>query len=135
MHVAVDDNSWVIYAEQLPDERKRMVRAFTERALAFYKGLGAAVEHVMTDSGPAYRSGEFNAPLKALGISRKYTRSSSPRLNGKVERTNRTLAQEQQCTRAWESREARASALASFVSAPIGTVRKARAGACPRCHA
>ena len=101
--MAVDDNSRVAYAEQLPDERKGTTCAFMERALTFYEGLGATVERVMTDNGPAYRSGEFNALLEARGIGRKYTRPFSP----------------------WHPSS----------SATIGTVRTARAGACPRCHA
>ncbi len=73
------------------------------RALAFYEGLGVSVERVMTDNGPAYRSGDFNALLEGRGVKHKYTRPFSPRQNGKVERMNRTLAQEWQYARAWES--------------------------------
>ena len=115
LHVAVDDNSRVAYAEQLPDERKGTACAFMERALAFYEGLGVTVERVMTDNGPAYRSGEFNALLEARGIGHKYTRPFSPWQNGKVERMNRTLAREWQYARAWEGEDARAEALASFI--------------------
>ena len=115
LHVAVDDNSRVAYAEQLPDERKGTTCAFMERALAFYEGLGVTVERVMTDNGPAYRSGEFNALLEARGIGHKYTRPFSPWQNGKVERMNRTLAREWQYARAWEGEDARAEALASFI--------------------
>ena len=88
LHVAVDDNSRVAYAEQLPDERKGTTCAFMERALAFYE---------------------------ALGIGHKYTRPFSPWQNGKVERMNRTLAREWQYARAWESEGARAEALAPFI--------------------
>lgn len=115
LHVAVDDNSRVAYAEQLPDERKETACAFMGRAIAFYEGLGVAVERVMTDNGSAYRSGEFNALLEARGIGHKYTRPFSPWQNGKVERMNRTLAREWQYAGAWESEEARASALVSFI--------------------
>lgn len=106
LHVAVDDNSRVAYAEQLPDEREETARAFMGRAIAFYEGLGVAVERVMTDNGLACRSGEFNAPLEAHGIRHKYTRPFShtrpfsPWQNGKVERMNGTLAREWQYARA-----------------------------------
>lgn len=103
LHVAVDDNSRVAYAELLPDERKGTACGFMSRALAFYEGLGVSVERVMTDNGPAYRSGDFNALLESRGVKHKYTRPFSPRQNGKVERMNRTLAQEWQYARAWES--------------------------------
>ena len=78
LHVAVDDNSRVAYAELLPDERRATACAFMERALAFYGSLGVEVERVMTDNGPAYRSGDFNAMLGARGIKHKYTRPSAP---------------------------------------------------------
>ena len=113
--MAVDDNGRVAYDGQLPDERKGTARALMGRAIAFYEGLGVAVERVMTDNGSAYRSGEFNALLEARGIGHKHTRPFSPWQNGKVERMNRTLAQEWQCARARESEGARASALAPFL--------------------
>lgn len=113
--MAVDDNSRVAYAEQLPDETKETACAFMGRAIAFYEGLGVAVERVMTDNGSAYRSGEFNALLEDRGIGHKYTRPFSPWQNGKVERMNGTLAREWQYARARESEEDRASALASFI--------------------
>ena len=115
LHVAVDDFSRVAYAELLPDERKGTCSAFMSRCLAFFAGLGVAVERVMTDNGPGYRSGEFNALLGERGIRHKYTRPFSPWQNGKVERMNRTLAQEWQHGRAWESEADRADALPAFI--------------------
>ena len=115
LHVAVDDRSRVAYAELLPDEKKGTCSAFMGRALRFYAGLGLAVERVMTDNGPAYRSGEFNALLEAAGARHIYTRPYSPWQNGKVERMNRTIAQEWQYGRAWESEAERADALSAFI--------------------
>ena len=115
LHVAVDDFSRAAYAELLPDERKGTCAAFMGRCLAFFGGLGIAVERVMTDNGPGYRSAEFNSLLEGRGIRHIYTRPFSPWQNGKVERMNRTLAQEWQYGRAWESEGARASALAPFM--------------------
>ena len=115
LHVAVDDRSRVAYAELLPDEKKGTCSAFMGRALRFYAGLGLAVERVMTDNGPAYRSGEFNALLEAAGARHIYTRPYSPWQNGKVERVSRTNAQEWQEGKAWESEAERASALPAFI--------------------
>ena len=53
----------------------------------------------MTDNGSGYRSRLFNEWLAASGIEHKYTRPYSPWQNGKVERVNRTLAQEWQYAR------------------------------------
>ncbi len=111
LHVAVDDFSRVAYAELLPDERKGTCSAFMARCLAFFAGLGVAVERVMTDNGPGYRSREFNGLLASEGARHLYTRPFSPWQNGKVERMNRTLAQEWQYGRAWESEAGRAEAL------------------------
>ena len=115
LHVAVDDFSRVAYAELLPDERKGTCAAFMGRALRFFAGLGLAVERVMTDNGPGYRSGEFNALLEAAGARHIYTRPYSPWQNGKVERMNRTIAQEWQYARAWESEAGRADAPPAFI--------------------
>lgn len=115
LHVAVDDFSRVAYAELLPDERKGTCAAFMGRCLAFFAGLGVAVERVMTDNGPGYRSGDFNALLSGRGVRHIYTRPFSPWQNGKVERMNRTLAQEWQYGRAWESEAGRAEALPAYI--------------------
>ena len=115
LHVAVDDHGRVAYAELLPDEGKGTARGLTARAPEFFSALGVAVERVMADNGPAYRSREFNGLLASRGIKRKYTRPFSPWQNGKVERMNRTLAQEWQYARAWESEESRAEAPDSFI--------------------
>lgn len=45
-------------------------------------------------NGPGYRSGEFNALLESEGARHVCTRAYSLWQNGKVERMNRTLAQE-----------------------------------------
>ena len=115
LHVAVDDFSRVAYAELLPDERKGTCSAFMSRCLAFFAGLGVAVERVMTDNGPGYHSREFNALLASEGVRHLYTRPYSPWQNGKVERMNRTLAQEWQYGRAWDSEAGRAEALPAFI--------------------
>lgn len=115
LHVAVDDFSRVAYAELLPDERGGTCSAFMGRCLSFFAGLGAAVERVMTDNGSCYRSRDFNALLESEGVRHTYTRPYSPWQNGKVERMNRTLAQEWQYGRAWESEAGRASALPAYL--------------------
>ena len=115
LHVAVDDRSRVAYAELLPDERKGTCIAFMARCLGFFKGLGVEVERVMTDNGPAYRSGDFNGFLEGRGIKHKCTKPFSPWQNGKVERMNQTLAREWQYARAWESEGSRADALDPFI--------------------
>ena len=115
LHVAVDDFSRVAYAELLPDERKGTACGFMSRCLAFFAGHGVRVERVMTDNGGCYRSGDFNAALASEGVRHIYTRPYSPWQNGKVERMNRTLAQEWQYGRAWGGEAERAEALPAFI--------------------
>lgn len=69
----------------------------------------------MTDNGPGHRSGEFNELLGAAGARHVYTGPFSPWQNGRVERMNRTIAQEWQYARAWGSEGERAEALAPFI--------------------
>lgn len=77
---------------------------------------------------PGYHSREFNALLAAEDVRHVYTRSYSPWQNGKAGRMNRTLAQEWQYGRAWDSEAVRAEALPAFIEhynwsrphAPVG---------------
>lgn len=85
------------------------------RRLAFFAGLGVSVERVMADDGPGYRSREFNGLPAGRGIRHKYTRPFSPWQNGKVERMNRTLAQEWQYGCACDSEAGRDEALPAFI--------------------
>ena len=85
------------------------------RELCFYAGLGLTVDRVMSDSGPGYPSGEFNEPLPAAEARHIYARPYSLWWYGKVERLNRTIAQEWQCAGAWGSEAGRASILPAFI--------------------
>lgn len=50
VHVAIDDASRVAFSQILPDEKKQRAIAFLKATLAYYAGLGIAVERVMTDN-------------------------------------------------------------------------------------
>ncbi|MDO4429191.1 MAG: integrase core domain-containing protein [Atopobiaceae bacterium] len=89
--------------------------AFADRCLSFFAGLGAPVERVMTDNLPGYRSRDLDAPLESRGVRHLYARPHGPWQNGKVERMNRTLAQEWQCGRAWEGEAGGADALPAYL--------------------
>ena len=92
LHHAVDDYSRVAYSEILDDERKETAAGFWTRANAFFASIGVTVTSVMTDNGSCYRSHAFT---DALGeIRHKWTKPYRPQTNGKVERFNRTLANE-----------------------------------------
>jgi transposase InsO family protein len=107
LHHAVDDHSRLVYSEQLGDERKETAASFWIRARAHFLEAGIEVEAVMTDNGACYRSRAFAA---ALGTARHvWTRPYRPQTNGKVERFNRTLADEWAYDQLYRSDEARSA--------------------------
>ena len=91
VHVAVDDCTRLAYVEVLPDERATTASGFLRRAVAFYRRHGIAVERLITDNGPAYRSTIHAIACRALGIRHLRTRAYRPQTNGKAERFIRTL--------------------------------------------
>jgi len=109
IHAAVDDCTRLAYAEILDDERKETCAGFWSRANAFFEAHGITVERVLTDNGAGYRS---NAWRDALGdIKPKRTRPYRPQTNGKVERFNRTLAEEWAYVRVYDTNAERTAAL------------------------
>lgn len=108
LHHAVDDCTRLAYSEQLLDERKETASEFWLRARAFFAQHGITVTAVMTDNGSCYRSKDF---AKALGSTVKHrrTRPYRPQTNGKVERFNRTLAEEWAYASTYRSDAARAA--------------------------
>ena len=106
-HHAVDDYSRLAYSEILGDEKKETAAAFWLRANAFFEAAGITVTAVMTDNGSCYRSHAFATALGS--IKHVWTRPYRPQTNGKVERFNRTLAQEWAYAATYSSDEARAA--------------------------
>jgi transposase InsO family protein len=107
LHHAVDDHSRLAYSEILGDERQETAAAFWHRANAFFANAGITVQAVMTDNGSCYRSRTFAAALGA--VEHLWTRPYRPQTNGKVERFNRTLAQEWAYAHTYLTDEARAA--------------------------
>ena len=114
LHHAVDDHSRLAYSEILGDEKKETAAEFWERANAYFNSLGITVARVMTDNGSCYRSKLFNTTLGEK-ITHKYTKPYRPQTNGKVERFNRTLADEWAYAQTWLSDEARAATYPAWV--------------------
>jgi transposase InsO family protein len=108
LHHAVDDHSRLAYSEILTDERKETAAAFWLRANAFFEATGITVREVITDNGSCYRSHAFAAALGPT-IKHRFTRPYRPQTNGKVERFNRTLAEEWAYARTYQNEEARAA--------------------------
>jgi transposase InsO family protein len=111
LHTAIDDHSRLAYTEILPDERKDTATAFWARAHAWFTTAGITIERVMTDNGSCYRSAPWRQALAAAGITHQRTRPYRPQTNGKVERFNRTLADEWAYARPYRSETERRAAL------------------------
>ena len=91
VHVCVDDATRLAYVEVLDDEKATTAAAFLARAVAFYAAHGIAVQRVLTDNGPAYRSTIHALACRTMGIAHRRTRPYRPQTNGKAERFIRTL--------------------------------------------
>jgi transposase InsO family protein len=94
VHAAVDDHTRIAYVEVLEDEKAVTAVGFTQRAVAWFAQLGIDVQAIMTDNGSAYISHLFADTLEANGIRHVRIPPRQPQINGKVERFNRTLADE-----------------------------------------
>lgn len=114
LHHAVDDNSRLAYSEILADEKQETAAGFWLRANLFFESHGITVKRVLTDNGSCYRSRVFSAAL-GPAITHKFTRPYRPQTNGKVERFNRTLAQEWAYAHTYASDEARAATYQQWV--------------------
>ena len=85
MHVAVDDTTRLVYAEELPDELATTTAAFLGRALAFYAAQGIVVRRMRTDNGSPYRSCVFRTVAFERGLAQLFARPHRPQTNGKAE--------------------------------------------------
>jgi transposase InsO family protein len=69
------------------------------------------IERVISDNGPCYKSHAWRDACAEPQIEHKRIRPYRPQTNGKIERFNRTLAQEWAFARHYPNEQARRSAL------------------------
>jgi transposase InsO family protein len=115
VHTVIDDHSRVAYAEIHNDETAATAVAVLRRAVAWYATRGIAVERVLSDNGPAYRSKLWRTTCTDLGIRPKRTRPYRPQTNGKIERFHRTLTAGWALARYYPSESTRRKALPAWL--------------------
>ena len=91
VHVCVDDATRLAYAEVLPDEKGATAAGFLRRAVSWFRGMGIAVERVISDNGACYRSRLHAQACAELSMRHLFTRPYRPRTNGKAERFIQTM--------------------------------------------
>jgi transposase InsO family protein len=115
IHTAIDAYSRLAYSEFAGVENTDNCVAFLDRAVAWFATRGITIERILTDNGNGYRSTRWRQRCAELAITHTRTRPYRPATNGKVERFNRTLADEWAYARLWRSEAARARALDRFI--------------------
>ena len=112
LHSVVDGFSGLAYTEALPDEKATTTIAFWTRARALFTAHGISrITCVVTDNGSKNRAKDFTCSIQATAAKHQRIRPHTPKHNGKVERYNRTLAEELLYAREWTSEAERAAAL------------------------
>ena len=111
VHSAVDAYSRIAYSEILPAEDGECCTGFLQRAHDWFAELGITIERVLTDNGKGYISHAWRDLCADLALTHTRTRFYTPQTNGKVERFNRTLADEWAYVRTYRSNAIREQAL------------------------
>jgi transposase InsO family protein len=111
VHSAIDAYSRIAYSEILPAEDAECCTGFLQRAHDWFAMHGVTIERVLTDNGVGYRSHAWRDLCADLELVHTRTRPYTPQTNGKVERFNRTLADEWAYVRVYRTNTARERAL------------------------
>ena len=115
LHVAIDDHSRLAFASLLPDEKIHNVLTALHQAVDFYEAHGVQIQRILTDRGSSYRSRDFAAACRKLGLKHYFTKPYRPQTNGKAERFIQTITREWAYARSYHSSDHRASFLPHFL--------------------
>jgi transposase InsO family protein len=95
IHSAVDDHTRIAFSQIRADETGDSCAEFLLATAQAFAEIGIHIERVMTDEHNSYtRSTAFKAECAAHRVRHVTTGPYRPRINGKVERFNRTLTEE-----------------------------------------
>src|SRR5882757_1153711 len=86
LFVAIDDHARIAFTAMHADERTASAAQFLRDAVTYYARLGVTVRRLLTGTGSAFRSRDFAAACKELGIRHRFTHPYRPQTNGKAER-------------------------------------------------
>ena len=81
LHVAIDDHSRLAYVEALDNETADTLVGFFERARVWFRSIGIAVDAIITDNGPNFRSKTFADQLAARSIAHTFAKPYRPQTN------------------------------------------------------
>ena len=115
IHTVIDAYSRVVYVEVWADETAATCAAVFDRAVAWFATFKVAIEAVLTDNGPGYRSNIWRETCDRHNIEHRRIRPHHPQTNGKVERFNRTLLDEWAYVQLYRSNGHRLAALARWL--------------------
>ncbi|SEL26477.1 Transposase InsO and inactivated derivatives [Roseateles sp. YR242] len=115
LFVAVDDHARIAFTEMQPDEKAPQAVQFLRDAAAYYASLGVQLRGLLTDNGSAFRSRDFAAACKDLGIQHRFTRAYRPQTNGKAERFIQSALREWAYGWTYQNSRHRTAALASWM--------------------
>ena len=114
LFVAIDDHARIAFTAMHRDEKTPQAVQFLRNAVAYYASLGVAIKRLLTDNGSAFRSRDFAAACKQLGIVHKFTRAYRPQTNGKAERFIQSALREWAYGWTYRHSSERTAALASW---------------------
>ncbi|MGL5861162.1 MAG: IS481 family transposase [Phycicoccus sp.] len=116
LHSAVDGFSRLAYTEPLPNETATTAVAFLARARAFFAVHGiTGLTRVVTDNGACYRSHAFGRAVTGHGARHQRIKPYTPKHNGKVERYQRSMANEVLYAQPWTSEAHRAQGISIWL--------------------
>ncbi|MCP9773900.1 IS481 family transposase [Synechococcus sp. Tobar12-5m-g] len=107
VHVAIDDATRLSYVEVLADEQRATTVGFLARAVGWFSEQGITCRRILSNNGPAYRSGDWRKACRALDLKPIRTKPYTPQTNGKAERFIKTLLAEWAYVMAYQTSQER----------------------------